>query len=171
MKNMYQILHITPQNIASNDTSHMKLKKKRKNSRKSSNTTSFQSHQRNFISITHNLPRRSIISSSSAAFRFAVTTASPQHSRKGGKTCPNTLSSLCHLTWRQVLPAPVKRNWSHAARVACQLGDLLLRAHVPYPHGLVARACEEEEGGTSTAAKYNRNTVQQNKITQQPKTS
>ena len=63
-------------------------------------------------------------------------------------------STLCHLTWRQVLPAPVERNWRHGARVTSQLGDLLLRAHVPYPHGGVARACEEEEGGTSTAAKY-----------------
>jgi len=25
---------------------------------------------------------------------------------------------------------------------------------VPYPHGVVVRACEEEEGGTSTAAEY-----------------
>ena len=33
-----------------------------------------------------------------------------------------------------------------------QLGDLLLRAHVPYPHGLVVRACEEEGGGRSAAA-------------------
>ncbi len=63
-------------------------------------------------------------------------------------------STLCHLTWRQVLPAPVERNWRHFPRVTSQLGDLLLRAHVPYPHGVVVRACEEEEGGTSTAAKY-----------------
>jgi len=42
--------------------------------------------------------------------------------------------------------------------VTSQLGDLLLRAHVPYPHGVVVRACEEEEGGQQLQ-NMNRNPV------------
>ena len=39
--------------------------------------------------------------------------------------------------------------------MASQLGELLMGGDVPYPHGIVIRTCEEEEGGTSTTtAKY-----------------
>ena len=58
------------------------------------------------------------------------------------------------LTWRQVLPARVERNWRHFSRVTFQLRDLLHWAHVPHPHSVVVRACEEEGGGWSAAAEY-----------------
>ena len=37
-------------------------------------------------------------------------------------------------------------------RVTFQLRDLLHSAHVPYPHGVVPRACEKKGGGRSAAA-------------------
>jgi hypothetical protein len=43
--------------------------------------------------------------------------------------------------------------------VACQLSDLLLRGDVPYSHGVVARACEEKEGGSQQLQNMNRNPV------------
>ena len=63
------------------------------------------------------------------------------------------------LTWRQVLPARVERNWRHTVRVTFQLRDLLLRGHVPDSHGVVARACEEEGGDGQQLQNMNRNTV------------
>ena len=63
------------------------------------------------------------------------------------------------LTWRQVLPARVERNWRHVARVTFQLRDLLLRGHVPNSHGVVVRACEEEGGDGQQLQNMNRNTV------------
>ena len=63
------------------------------------------------------------------------------------------------LTWRQVLPARVERNWRHGFRVTFQLRDLLLRGHVPNSHGVVARACEEEGGDGQQLQNMNRNTV------------
>ena len=40
-------------------------------------------------------------------------------------------------TWRQVLSAPVKRNWSNPARVTCEHRQLPLRGNLPQPHSVV----------------------------------
>ena len=40
-------------------------------------------------------------------------------------------------TWRQVLSAPVKRNWSNIARVTCEHRQLPLRGNLPQPHSVV----------------------------------
>ena len=46
-------------------------------------------------------------------------------------------------TWRQVLSAPVKRNWSNRARVTCEHRQLPLRGNLPQPHSLVT-TCKKE---------------------------
>jgi hypothetical protein len=81
--------------IASTATSaETKLKNTRKLSNNHSPTNSFHTHHRNFISKnTIAIPVTSS-SSSSAAFCFANITASPQHSRKGGKNMFHHASSL-----------------------------------------------------------------------------
>ena len=47
-------------------------------------------------------------------------------------------------TWRQVLSAPVKRNWSNPVRVTCEHRQLPLRGNLPQPHSLVIRPCKKE---------------------------
>ena len=47
-------------------------------------------------------------------------------------------------TWRQVLSAPVKRNWTNSARVTCEHRQLPLRGNLPQPHSLVMRPCKKE---------------------------
>ena len=42
-------------------------------------------------------------------------------------------------TWRQVLSAPVKRNWSNTVRVTCEHRQLPLRGNLPQPHSVVTR--------------------------------
>jgi len=43
--------------------------------------------------------------------------------------------------------------------VTFQLCNLLLRCNIPYSHGVVVRACEEEEGGSQQLQNMNRNPV------------
>jgi len=43
--------------------------------------------------------------------------------------------------------------------VTFQLCNLLLRSNIPYSHGFVVRACEEEEGGSQQLQNMNRNPV------------
>jgi hypothetical protein len=47
-------------------------------------------------------------------------------------------------TWRQVLSAPVKRNWSNPVRVTCEHRQLPLRGNLPQPHSAVTRPCKKE---------------------------
>jgi hypothetical protein len=47
-------------------------------------------------------------------------------------------------TWRQVLSAPVKRNWSNLPRVTCEHRQLPLRGNLPQPHSAVPRPCKKE---------------------------
>ena len=131
----------------------------------SNHTTKLQNHptQAHFIAITTSLYAN--INSSSPRNHQMHNWFWTHHSigtacEKWRENMFQHASSLCRLTWRQVPPAPVERNWRHGVRVASQLGELLMGGDVPYPHGFVARACEEQEGGRQPLHNMNRNTVQ-----------
>ena len=136
---------------------------------KTSKEISFHSHHRNFISKNTIAIAVTSSSSSSAAFCFANITASPQHSRKGAKTCSNTLQPSATSPDAKYFPLPsnatdvTKLVWPLSSATCC----CVLTSHILTVLSL--EPVKKRRGGRQPLQNTNRNTLQQNKISNHPK--